>query len=151
MHVYRYHPRQNKMSFRWLRASFIYRLYGTVARMEPWGTPAAITFGVENSFYTNTFNFLVAKKAVSLLSLVENHISVHLYRRPECHFVSKAFWISKNTATAGITIFEIKSDSIRQPHTLKCQTDYQLATSFTPLLWIVLKISFSNSLRFSLG
>jgi hypothetical protein len=36
------------------------------------------------------------KEAISVMRLVENSNSDNLYRRPECHVVSKAFSISKN-------------------------------------------------------
>jgi hypothetical protein len=53
------------------------------------------------------FNLLVARKAVSLMRLVENYISDSFYSRTECHFVSKDFWISKNIAAVDILFLKL--------------------------------------------
>jgi hypothetical protein len=97
---------------------YIYGLCDIGARTQPWGTSAIIFLGVENSPSNKKLNFLsVRKEAISLMSLVENYKSYNLYRRPECHVVSKAFSISKKTAAV-----EILGDMIRQPDALKYRT-----------------------------
>jgi hypothetical protein len=71
-------------------ASFIYKLYSTGARTEPWGTPAATFLGEESSLSTETLNFLfVRNEAISLTRLLENCSSNSLQRRPGRHVVSK--------------------------------------------------------------
>jgi hypothetical protein len=79
------------------------------ARTKPWGTPIAIAMatGVANSPATMTSNFLsLRKKAISLTRLVENSHSDNLCSRPQCHVVSKAFSISKNTAAVDILLLK---------------------------------------------
>jgi hypothetical protein len=96
----------------------------------------------------------MTKEASSLMTLVENSHSDNLYSRPECHVVSKAFSISKNTATVDILLKF--SDMIRQPHTLKQSAVLWCARKTICLafstflssvcLWIVLKIHVSKRL-----
>jgi hypothetical protein len=51
----------------------MYKLYSTVARTEPCGTPTATFLGEASSPSTETLNFvLVKKEAISLTRLVEN-------------------------------------------------------------------------------
>jgi hypothetical protein len=84
-------------------------LYNTGARTEPWGTPAAIFLGEESSPSTETLNFLLLRnEAISFIKLAENVNSNSLYSRPGCHVVSKAFWISKNTATVDILLLKLR-------------------------------------------
>jgi hypothetical protein len=74
--------------------------------MEPWGTPPAISLGVENSLSTKTLTFLLVRKATSLMRLVENSDSDNLHCRPECYVVSQASSISKNTAAVDILLLK---------------------------------------------
>jgi hypothetical protein len=72
-------------------------------RTEPCGTPACITLGIDNSPSTETLNFLYERKElISLIKLVKSSNLDSLYSKPECHVVSKAFSVSKNTAALDI-------------------------------------------------
>jgi hypothetical protein len=97
---------QSKMSSR-CRVSI---MHTTGARTEPWGTAAAISLGVENLPTTKTLNFLsVRKETISLMRLVENYNSDNLCSRPECHVLSEAFSISKNTAAVDIFLLKFRA------------------------------------------
>jgi hypothetical protein len=62
-----------------------------------------IFLGAENSPSTKTLNFLsVRKEAFSLMRLVGHYNFDNVYGSPDCHVVSKALSISKNTATVDI-------------------------------------------------
>jgi hypothetical protein len=76
----------------------MYILKSVGDRTEPCGTPACITLGVDISPSTETLNFICERKEpISLIKLVENSNLDNLYSKPECHVVSKAFSMSKNT------------------------------------------------------
>jgi hypothetical protein len=54
-------------------------------------------------------NFLLVKKeAIGLTRLVENCNSDSLYSRSGCHVVSKAFWMSQNTAAVYILLLKFR-------------------------------------------
>jgi hypothetical protein len=90
-------------------ASCMYKLYSTVARTEPCGTPEPTFLGDESLPSTETFNFLLVKKeAINLMRLIENCNSDSLYSRPHCHVMSKAFSISKNTAAVDILLLKFR-------------------------------------------
>jgi hypothetical protein len=88
------------------------------------------------------------------MRLVENFNSNNLYSRPECHVVSKAFLISKNTAAVDILFFKFRGTwSARLIHlnivlwsARKPQWPAYNKFLSSVCCWIVLKISFSNSL-----
>jgi hypothetical protein len=78
---------------------YLSMLYKVGDRTEPWGTPARISLGVDISSSTETMNLHCERKELmSFIKLVENSNLDNLYSKPECHVVSKAFSMSKNTA-----------------------------------------------------
>jgi hypothetical protein len=86
-------------------ALFMCRLYSIGTRTQPWGTPATIFLGIDNSPSSRTLNFLaVRKEAISLMRFVKNSDSYNLYSRPECHVVS----ISKNTEAIDILLLKFR-------------------------------------------
>jgi hypothetical protein len=90
-------------------ASFIHKLYSTGVRTEPCGTPASIFLGKESSPSTEILNYLLFKKeAISLIRLIKNCIFDSLCSRPECHVVSKAFSMSKDTAAVDILLLKFR-------------------------------------------
>jgi hypothetical protein len=131
----------------------MYRLYNIGAKTEPWGISAAIFLGVENSPSTKTLNFLsVRKETICLMTLVENSNSDSSFSRPECHVVSEAFLIFRNTAGVDRLLLKLEWRDPPASHTevsysdlLESQTDLHLVSSFLSVVWIVLKISFTNS------
>jgi hypothetical protein len=59
--------------------------------------------GSDISPSTETLNFLCEKKEpISFIKLVENSNLDNLYSKPECHVLSNAFSMSKNTAAVDI-------------------------------------------------
>jgi adenine-specific DNA methylase len=88
---------------------YIYILYRVGDRTEPCGTPAYISLGVDISPSTETLNFLFERKELlSLIIPAENSNFDHLYSRPRCQVVSKAFSIPKNTATVDMLSLKFK-------------------------------------------
>jgi hypothetical protein len=77
--------------------------------MEPCGTPACITLGVDISPATETLNFVCERKEpISLIKLVENSNLDNFYSKPECHVVSKASSMSKNIAAIDILLLKFR-------------------------------------------
>jgi hypothetical protein len=73
-------------------------------------TPACISLGVDILPSTETLNFCCERKEpISLIRLVENFNFDYLYSRPECHVVSKAFSMSKNTAAVDILVLKLRA------------------------------------------
>jgi len=90
-------------------APFIYKLYRVGARMEPCGTSACISLGVESSPYTETLNFLLVRnELMSFIKFTEKCNFNNLYSKPGCHAVSKAFSIFKNTAAVDILLLKLR-------------------------------------------
>jgi uncharacterized Zn-finger protein len=88
---------------------YIYMLFIILARAKPRGTPTTVSLGVENSPSTKTSHFLsVRKEAITLIRLVENSDYDDLYSSPQCHVVSKAFSMSKNTAAIDILLLKFR-------------------------------------------
>lgn len=79
-------------------------MYNTGARTDHSGTPAPISLGVENSPFTEVLFSVSEKEPISLTRLVENYNSDSLYSRTNCHIVSKAFSIFKNSAVVDIIV-----------------------------------------------
>jgi hypothetical protein len=87
------------------RVSFMYKLYNVGARTEPCGTH----LGVDNSFFTETANFLLDRyELTSLIKLVENCNVYSLYNKSGCNIVSKAFSMSRNTAAVDILLLKFR-------------------------------------------
>jgi hypothetical protein len=136
-------------------ASFIYILKRVWEKIDPCGTPACITFGVDISPSTETLNLLCERREpISLIKLVENSNLDNLYSKPECHVVSEAFSMFKNTADVDILLLKLKvtwSVSLRHCSVVLWRTRKPnwLALS-RPLssicFWRVFRITFSNSL-----
>jgi len=95
-----------------LGVSFIYKLYSVGARTEPCGTPASISLGVDSSPSTETLNFLWDRyEPISFIKLTESCNFDNLYNKPGCHVVSKAFSMSKNTASLSYSLGTCSSNS----------------------------------------
>jgi hypothetical protein len=133
-------------------ASFVYRLYSTGARTEPWGTPAYIFLAEKFAVYQD-FKFSVSEKRRWGLSKILI-LTIYTYSRSECYVMSKAFSISKNTAAVDISLLKFRvtwSASVihwsvelwfaRKPNWLAF-SKFLSSVCF----WVFLKISFSNSL-----
>jgi hypothetical protein len=88
--------------------SFVCRLYNTGARPDPWWAPVTNCLGLENSPSTKILNSLPARKAISLMKLVENYNSEHLYSRPECHGVSEASSTSNITVAVDMLLLKFR-------------------------------------------
>jgi hypothetical protein len=83
--------------------------YSVCASTELCGIPALISLGVDNSPSTETLNFLLVRyKLMSFIKFVGNCNFDILYGRPECHVVSKAFSMSKNTAAVDILLLKFR-------------------------------------------
>jgi hypothetical protein len=92
-----------------LGASFVYILKRIGDRTEPCGTSGCISLGVDISSPTKTPNFRCEiKEPISLMKLVENSKFDNLCSKPECHVVSKAFLMSKNTAALVSLLFKLR-------------------------------------------
>jgi hypothetical protein len=90
-------------------ASFMYMLKRVGDRTEPCGTPACISLGVDISPSTETLNFHSERKEpIRWITLVENSNFDNLYSRPECHVVSKAFSMCKNTTAVDILLLKLR-------------------------------------------
>jgi hypothetical protein len=90
-------------------ASFIYVLYKVGDRTEPRGTPARISLGVDISPSTETLNLHYERKELmNFMKLVENSNLDNLYSKPECHVVSKAFSMFKNTMVADVLLLKLR-------------------------------------------
>jgi hypothetical protein len=94
-------------------ASFIYILNRVGDKIEHFGTPACISLGVDISPSTETLNLHCERKEpMSLIKLVENssldNLQLLVYSEPECHVVSKAFSMSKNTAAVDILLSNLR-------------------------------------------
>jgi hypothetical protein len=64
--------------------------------MEPCGTSACISLGVESSPYTDTLNFLlVGNELMSFIEFAEKCNFDSLYSKAGCHVALKAFSISR--------------------------------------------------------
>jgi hypothetical protein len=64
---------------------------------------------VDNSPSTETLNFLFVRyESISFAKFAGNHNFDILYSKPECHVVSKAFSISKNTAAVDILLLKFR-------------------------------------------
>jgi hypothetical protein len=96
----------NSLSF--AGGSFTYILYNVGDRTEPRGTPACISLHVDISPSTKTKFSSERKDLISCINLVENSNFDNLYSRPECHVVSKAFLMSKNTAAVDILLLKLR-------------------------------------------
>jgi hypothetical protein len=146
---------QNKTSSKCHGVSLLYRLYNTGAGTKPWGTHAANSLEVKNLHCTKTLNFLlVRQEEIGLMTLVKNCNSDSLYNRPECHTVSKAFSMFKNSAATDKLLLKLKvTGSIslidwsvmlwcaRKPNWL-AYSNFLSSVCF----WIVLTINFLNCL-----
>jgi len=70
--------------------SLICKLYSSGERTEPCGTPAYISFGVDNSSSTETLNFLLERnELISFIVLAERFNLISLYSKPggvKCFF-----------------------------------------------------------------
>jgi hypothetical protein len=71
--------------------------------------PACSSLGVDISPSTETLNLRRERKELmSWISPAENSNFDNLYSRPECHVVSKAFSMSKNTAAVYISLLKLR-------------------------------------------
>jgi hypothetical protein len=87
----------------------MYKLYSLRDRMEPRGTPAFISLGVDVSPSTETLNFLcVRNELISFIRLVENSIFDDLYSKHWCYTVSTVSSTSKNTAAVNILFLKLR-------------------------------------------
>jgi hypothetical protein len=86
-------------------------LYNMGGRLEPCGTPACISVGVDISLpSTETLNFLWERKElISLIRLIQNFNSDNLYSKQRCHISSKVFSVSKNTVTVDMLLLKFKA------------------------------------------
>jgi hypothetical protein len=72
--------------------SFIYKLQRVRARVEPCGTSACISRGVDSSPSTGTMDVLLDRKElIGLTVLAESRNSKSLYNNPGCQVLSKDF------------------------------------------------------------
>jgi hypothetical protein len=73
------------------------------------GAPLLITLGVDISPSTETPTLVCERKELmSLIKLVENSNLDKIHSKPECHMLSKAFSISKNTAAVDIALLKLR-------------------------------------------
>jgi hypothetical protein len=135
-------------------ASFIYILKRVGDKTEPCGTPACITLGVDISPSTETLKFFcVRKEPISLIKLFENSNLDNFYSKPECHVLSQAFSMSKNTAAVDILLLKLRvkwSVSLMHCSIVLWRPQPNWLALSRPLslicFWRVFRITFSNSL-----
>jgi hypothetical protein len=85
----------------------MYKLYSDGVNTEHCGTPACISLGVDNSPSTESLNvLLVRNEVISFVKFAGNCYFVILYSKPGCHVVSKAFSMSRNTATVHMLLLK---------------------------------------------
>jgi hypothetical protein len=77
--------------------SFMCKLYSVGTRTEPCGTPVSVSL-----------NFLWDRyEPIRFTKLIESCNFDNLYNNPVCHFVSKAFCMSKNNAAVDMIKFRV--------------------------------------------
>jgi hypothetical protein len=80
------------------------KLYSVEVRMEPYGTTACISRGVDISPSTVTLNILLERnELIGFIMLAEKRISESVYNRSMCQVVSEAS-IFKTTAAVDILL-----------------------------------------------
>jgi hypothetical protein len=78
-------------------------------RTEPCDTPACMYLDMEISSSTEILNFHCERnELISLINLVKNCNFDNLQSKPGCHVVSKAFSVSKNTASVDMLLLKFR-------------------------------------------
>jgi hypothetical protein len=103
-------------------------------------------------FHSNReFPIRKRKELLSLIKLAEKSIFDNLYSKPECHVVSNAFSIYKNTVTVDMSLLKLRVTwSVSLIHCKvvlwRARNPNWPAFSTPMCLWPIFRITFSNSL-----